>query len=276
MAEKTLKKQKTTSKPKQLISDEERRSLRTWNIRFAVLLALQAIAIVVIGTHQTVPITTQYLATNTLLSEANGHQVLALATRHLVDVPLSWIVAKFLVVLALVYLLAATVWRKKYEAWLERGVNKLRWLGFGVGGGVMAVAMATLIGVSDIATLWLVFGAVVLVGGLAAIVELIGADRRLRCLAAWMAGFGAILLWLLFIVSLIGVFAFNGSLPTFVYYIYASMFLLSGAVALATYMRVTQRGRWASTVYAERMFMVLAFLAVTILAWQIFAGTLLG
>jgi len=276
MAEKTLKKQKTTPKPKQLVSDIERRSLRTWNLRFAVLLAVQAIAIVVIGTHQTVPITMQYLATNTLLSEASGHQVLALATRHLFDLPLSWIVAKFLLVVALVYLLAATVWRKKYEAWLERGVNKLRWLGFGVGGGVMAYAMATLIGVSDISTLVLIFGSVVLAGGLAAVTELIGPERRLRCLVSWMAGFAVLLPWLLFIASLVGVLAFNGSLPTFVYYIYVSMFLLSGAVGLATYMRVTQRGRWANSVYAERMFMVLAFLAVTILAWQIFAGTLLG
>jgi hypothetical protein len=235
---------------------------------------LQAVAIVVFGGSQTVPITAQYLANDALASEAAGHQVLALATRHLADVPLSWVAAKALVIFAIVYLIAATVWRSKYEAWLDRGVNKLRWVGLGAGGGALAVTGAVLSGVSDIVYLALIFGAVFVaaMAGLAA--ELLGPDRRMRRLLVGSGLVAGILPWGVVIASLVGVCLYDGTLPTYLYYVYGSTFLLTVAVCMAGVFRLEQRGKWADTIYAERMFMILGFLAATVLAWQIFAGAL--
>lgn len=260
--------------PAQAAPDMQQRNLQKWNLRFAFLLVAEAVAIVAVGGGQTVPVTTQYLAIDPLATEAAGHQVLAAATRHLFDVPLALVVAKFLVIFALAYLLAGTLWCGKYQAWLARGVNKLRWAALGLGGGVMAVAVAMLSGVSDLVYLWLIFGAVVLAGVCALSLELLGPGRRLRRLLATGAVLGALLPWLVFIGNAVAAALYGGTLPNFLYYIYISMFLLSSAGVLAGYLRIKQRGRWADTLYTERMFMALNFVAASVLALQIFAGAL--
>ena len=248
--------------------------LRKWNLGLAALLVVQAVAIIVVGGSQTVPVTANYLAVDALASDAAGHQVLAVATRHLADVHLSWLVAKFLLIFALVYLLAGTVWRAKYEAWLERGVNKLRWVGLGLGGGAMAATIAVLGGISDVATLALITSSVAFAGLCALAYELLGKGRRLDWLLIVGVAFGALLPWLVFLGGMVGVAMFGGTLPTFVYYMYLSTFLFAAAVGLAAALRSKRQGRWADTVYTERMYMLLGFLAASVLAWQVFAGAL--
>jgi len=249
-------------------------ALRNWNIRIAAVLAAEAVAVVVAGGTQTVPITTQYLSANALASEAAGHQVLAVATRHLVDVRLSWVVAKFLLIFAVVYLLTGTLLRKRYEAGLNRGVSKFRWVGFGIGTGVMADAIAMLSGISDLGYLIMIFGSFVVLGGLATITELIGGGRKLRKFGIVTALFTVALPVLAIAFTALGVFKFGGDLPTFVYYIYTSMLLVTVAFVLACIFRLRQRGKWADTIYTEKMFMLLGLVAASILAWQIFAGAL--
>jgi hypothetical protein len=267
-------KQKKQPKQKQAVSDKERQGLRTWNVRLAVLLVLEAIAIVVLGGTQTVPFTMQFLTTDTLASEVNGHQVLAGATHHLADVRLSWMVAKFLLLFALVYLLSATWFRGHYNNWLEKGVNKMRWLAWGVGGGVMAVTVATLSGITDVSFLFTIWGSVFVAGLLALAASVMGTERRLRKVLILTSLFAAVLPVLAITSTLVGVLMYDGSLPAFVYYIYGSMGLMTLALAVASYLRLRKRGKWANTVYAERMFMVLGFIAASLLAWQIYAGAL--
>lgn len=253
---------------------DDKRSLRLWNVRLGVVLLLLAIAVVVAGNSTSVPLTMQYLTKDGLASEVAGHEVLAPAIRHIWDVQVSWIVAKMLAIFGIVYLLAATLLRKRYEAWLDSGVNVLRWLGFGLGGGVAMVAVATLSGVSDVSMLTLIVGSVILAAVLALAVELLGSGRRLRRLL----GIGAILAiffpWLVLARSAAGVVMYDGAMPTYLYFVYAVVTLLVVAVGLALYMRTKQRGRWASTFYTERMFIFLGFLVSVVLALQIFSGAL--
>jgi hypothetical protein len=247
--------------------------LRLWNVRLGAVLLVRAVAVVVAGDSSTVPVTTQYLAKDALATEsAGGANVLAPATRHLMDVRVSWLIAKFLVIAAGMYLLAATIWRKRYEAWLDRGVNKLRWAGFGLAGGVAIAAIAMLGGMSDLATLLLIFGSVVLAGAFAAALELLGPDRRLGRLLAAGAVAGLVLPLFGFAANVVGVSAYNGSLPLRMYLLYAVVTVWFAAIALATHFRVKQRGRWADAVYAEKAFMLLGFAAAVVLASQIFLG----
>jgi Heliorhodopsin len=268
------KKKETQPKQKQVVSDSQRQTLRKWNMWLGLGLIAEALAVLLLAGGQTVPLTMQYLATDTLASDAAGHEVLAVATRHLWDVPLAWVVAKFLVLFAIVYLVAATVWQGRYNAWLERGVNKLRWAAFGLGGGVMAVAVAMLSGITDLAYLVLISGSVLVACAVALAVGLLGLGRRLRKLLVIIALIAAVLPVVAILSAIVGTLLFNGSLPAFVYYIYASMFLAIVALGLASYFRLRLRGRWADTVYTERMCMVLGFVISSILAWQIFAGAL--
>ena len=253
---------------------DHKRSLRLWNLRLGTVLLLLAIAIIVFADSQSAPVTMQYLAKDELASEAAGQDVLAPAIRHLWDVQISWLVAKFLAIFGVMYLLVATLLRKRYEAWLERGVNNLRWVGFGLGGGTAVVVVAMLSGISDVSTLTLMFGAVVLASILASAVELLGPGRKLRRLLGIGSLVAIFLPWIVLARHAVTVPLFDAALPMYLYYVYAVVTLFVVGIGLAVYLRVKQRGKWANTFYAERMFMLLGFLASVVLALQIFAGTL--
>lgn len=272
----TKQKPEVVSKVKTVEKKPVKDNLRAWNIRFGIVLIAEAVAVVVAGSSKTVELTNQFLAKDALATEAagTGTDVLATATRHITDVRLSWIVAGFLLLFAATFLIAATVWRRQYEAWLERGVNRLRWVALGLGGGAIVTAVAMLSGVTDVSTLSLVFGSVVLAAIFALAVELIGGGRRLRRLLAAGAILGIFLPWLIFVCSVSSVIMHGGNLPAYLYYVYSSVTLLLIAFGLATYFRIKQRGKWSDTFYTEKMFMILGFAASTILALQIFSGAL--
>ncbi len=251
-----------------------KQSLTVWYLRLGILLVVLAVAVVVFGSDKTVPLTTQYLAKDALGTEAAGHDVLAPAIRHLFDIPLSWLVAKFLVLLGAVYLLVATLLRKKYEALLERGINPFRWLGLGLaaGGAVVTTAMAS--GVSDISTLMLAFGSIGLAALLVAAIETLSAGRAVRCYLG-VGAMVAVFLPLLILVRTAGSVAlFNGVLPMYLYFVYGVIALFAVGMGVAAYWRVKQKGKWADAYYADRMFMIMGFVASAVLALQIFAGAL--
>lgn len=267
-------KPKAVQAPKIQSIDKQKSGLRAWNLRLGIVLVVLAAAVVIVGDSASAPLTTQYLAKDALASDAAGKDVLATASRHLWDVPVAWMVAKFLLIFGAVYLLSATLLRKQYEAWLERGVNGWRWLALGVGGGSVMTTVAMISGVSSLTTLSLIFGSTALAGLLAAAVEFIGTGRRLRRLLAFGALAAVFLPWLTFVRNVAGVPLYNGSLPLYMYFLYAAVTLLVVTVVLATYMRIKQRGRWADTLYTEKMFMILGFLVAVVPALQIFAGVL--
>lgn len=245
-----------------------------WSIRWGILLVALAVAVIVFAKDATTPVTIQYLAKDALQSEAAATEVLAPATRHLWDMHVSWLVAKFLLIFGVVLLLAGTLMRAKYEAWLAKGVNKLRWVGLGLGGASVFVTISMLSGVNEVSKLTLICGSVLLAGLLAASVELLGPGRRLRRLLAAGAILAIFMPWLVVMRTAASVPLFNGSLPAYMYYLYASVTLLVVATGLALYLRIKQKGKWADTLYTEKMFMGLTLAAAVIPALQIFAGAL--
>lgn len=256
-------------------SDRNKRALRLWNIRLGIVLLVVAVAVVVAGDSSSAPLTTQYLANDALATEAaGGTEVLAPAVRHVADVPISWIVAKFLAIAAGAYLLAATLWRERYEAWFDQGVNKLRWAGFGLAGGVAVAGIAMLGGVSDLATLLLIFGSVALASVFAAALEQLGPNHRLRRLLSAGAVAGLALPVVGYIANVAGALKYNGSLPMYLYFVYAVVVLWFVAIALAAHFRAERRGKWAGAFYAEKAYMLLGFAAAVVLALQIFVGAL--
>jgi len=256
-------------------TEDVKRGLQVLSLRLGAILLVLAVAVVVAGNSASVPLTTQYLAKDVLGTEAaGGSEVLATATRHLADINVSWIVAKFLVVFAALFLLLATVWRKHYEAWLDQGVNKLRWVGFGLGAGSMAVAVAMLSGISDLGYLLLIFASLAILGSLSTVVDLIGPGRRLRKYVIITALGAAALPAVAVGLTLAGALLYGGSLPPYMYFVYGSMLLFVTAFVLACILRLRRRGRWADTFFAERGFMLLGFAAAVVLALQIFAGAL--
>ena len=62
--------------------------------------------------------------------------------------------------------------------------------------------------------------------------------------------------------------------PGFVYGIFVSLFILFNCFALNQWLQYRRKGRFADYLYGEKVFVVLSLVAKTLLAWQVFAGTL--
>lgn len=256
-------------------TEDQKRGLRVLSLRLGIVLLVLAVAIVLAGNSSTAPLTTQYLAKDVLATDAaGGKEVLATATRHLADINISWLVVKFLAVFAALFVLLPTVWRKHYEAWLDRGVNKLRWVGFGLGAGSMAVAVAMLSGISDVGYLLLIFASLAVLGSLSTVVDLIGPGHKFYKYTIIVALCAAALPVVVIGLTMLGALLYGGTLPTYMYFIYGSMLLFVAAFVLACILRLGRRGRWADALFAERGFMLLGFATTVVLALQIFAGAL--
>jgi hypothetical protein len=253
--------------------------LKKWNAWLAALYLLQGLVIVTLAAKVTAPVTANYQAVDTLASEANGHQVFALATRHLFDIQIAWVVAVFLIVMGVTHLLAASAFRPRFEAAVSRGVNELRWIGLGLAGGVMTVAIALLSGISQVSTLLLLFasvaaGSFLALGAEKAVANNGGKKTRFAHALCSLAAVGVLLSWLIFGGHLLGALIWDGTIPGYMYGLYACMALLLVALLLATHFRLKRQGRWADGVYTERGYMLLGFITASLLAWQIFAGVL--
>ena len=59
---------------------------------------------------------------------------------QLFDIPLAWFIASFFVMSAIAHFCAGWALRSRYEAWLARGMNPLRWVEYSFSSTVMIVA----------------------------------------------------------------------------------------------------------------------------------------
>src|SRR2546430_1746377 len=94
----------TKQKGEALLAPEQLQVLRRMNLAQAVVFALEMVAVVLFGGTKTVAVVAHYLAVDQLASQANGHQVLATASRQLFDVRITVLAALFLGVFALISL----------------------------------------------------------------------------------------------------------------------------------------------------------------------------
>jgi len=273
--------QKTSTPPtvaaSKVAKSDQNKALLAWNKLLALVFAAQAVLIVVLGNSFSVPITTQYQAVDTLASEASGHEVLATATRHVFDVRLSYVVAIFLGLLAVSHLLMATLYRKRYESEVQSGVTGSRWATLGLSGAAMVVAVSLLSGITSRDAL--LFSVVLTLGGTIATAATLrlkqGAERPL---SHWVCGLATVLsVWPWVVLAsgaLMGLAWYGGTIPGYMFGVYAGALLLLGMLILGTRFRILGKGRWADSYYTEKAYMALGFVAATLLAWQIFVGVL--
>jgi hypothetical protein len=62
--------------------------------------------------------------------------------------------------------------------------------------------------------------------------------------------------------------------PTFVYWLFFSMFIFFNTFAVNMVLQYKKVGKWSDYTYGEKMYIILSLLAKTALAWQVWAGTL--
>ena len=252
------------------------KKLNVWNYVLALLHAAQGVAIIVLSKSDSLfPVNTTFMTEDTLAS-SEGAPVLVQAQRSLFDVNLAYIVAAFFFMSAIAHIIVATVYRKRYEANLNRGINRVRWYEYAVSASTMMVGIALLSGVSDLSTLVMIFGATAVMNLCGLVMEVhnqtTAKTNWLSYIVGSFAGLGS---WVVIGIYLFGTNQYgSGSIPTFVYAIYASIFLFFMSFAVNMYLQYKGKGKWSDYLFGEKAYMVLSLVAKSALAWQIFVGTL--
>lgn len=195
-----------------------------------------------------------------------------------VGVPLAWATASFLLLSAFFHLVIATVGFAAYGSELRHGRNRFRWVEYALSSTLMIVLIALVTGITDLAALIaiaFVNAAMILFGWIMEMVN--DADRPTWWTPFWfgcIAGIGpwaAIATYLVVNVNREGA---EGP-PAFVYGIIVTIFVLFNVFALNQWLQYRRVGRWADYVYGETVYIVLSLVAKSLLAWQIFANTLI-
>ena len=251
-------------------------SLRNWNLSAAALHLIQGVVLLFIGKSITWPVTTNYLTANALASAAAGHTVVSPASHTLFNVNLAYLVAIFFFVAAIMHVVVATVYRPRYEADLKRGLNRVRWIEYGVSGGLMLIAIGLLSGVYDFSSLLMIFVLTLVMSLMGLMMEIRNQERQKpNWLSFWTGSLAGIIPWLVLAIYLWGTNIYgSGGVPTYVYFIFASLLALFVAFAVNMYLQSRRIGKWADYLYAERIYVVLGAVTKAALAWQIYAGAL--
>jgi hypothetical protein len=241
--------------------------LRRDNIVAGVVHLAQAVAVVTLATSFALPVTAAYL------QGPPGTPAADPVT--LFEIPTGAAVAAFLALSAVAHGLVSTVWWRRYVADLGRHRNPARWVEYSLSSSLMIVLIAQLVGISDVAALLALFGvnaSMILFGWLQERYEEPGSGGWLPFTFGCLAG---IVPWLAIAVYVLSPGSSSSATPpAFVYGILISLFAFFNVFALNQGLQYRARGRWASYLFGERIYILLSLTAKSALAWQVFAGTL--
>lgn len=243
--------------------------LRRLNFIAAGLHFAQAIAILVLSNNFRVPLTYTYLQFNT------ATQTLTPTTKQFTTVSLASLIVVFFLLSAIAHLIIATVYNKTYNSNLQKGINKARWIEYSLSASIMMVAIGLLVGIYDIGTLIAIFALVAVMNLCGLIMEVHNqTTTKTNWLSYWVGCLAGIVPWIV-VALYLWAGKHNGSAaPTFVYWIFVSIFVFFDCFAVNMLLQYKKVGRWQDYIYGERAYIILSLVAKSLLAWQIFAGTL--
>lgn len=244
-------------------------NLRTLNFTMSGLHALQAGLILLLSTSFTLPVLGSYLNFNP------STLTLDPATETLFNISLPLLIVAFLLISSIAHLIIATVYNKKYEAGLKNGINKARWVEYSLSASTMMVAISMLVGIYDLTTLALIFTLVAVMNLCGLVMEIHNqTTKKTNWVSYWVGCLAGAAPWL-GIALAFALSAANGSKPpTFVYWIFVSIFIFFNCFAINMVLQYKKKGKWANYLYGEKVYIYLSLFAKSALAWQVFAGTL--
>ena len=243
-------------------------SLKRFNLVMALLHFGQGVAMLFLSSKFSLPVTTSYLkfdvATQSLIPN----------TQTLFNLKIGPAVAAFLFLSALAHLLVSTVFNKWYNRHMEKGINPARWIEYAFSSSIMIIIIAMLVGIYDISALIPIFfvnASMILFGWM---MELHNQTTTKTNWISFIFGcISGVAPWIVIALYL----ASPGSAanpPNFVYWIFFSIFLFFNCFAINQVLQYKKVGKWQDYLYGERAYIILSLVAKSLLAWQVFAGTL--
>lgn len=243
--------------------------LRKFNLIMGFLHFAQAVLVLLLSTNFLLPISGNYLAFNT------ATESLEPATKVLFDLSLPALIVIFLLLSAAAHFIIATVYNKQYNKDLSLGMNKARWIEYSLSASVMMVAVALLVGIYDLMSLVMIFAFVAIMNLTGLVMEIHNqTTKKTSWVSYWVGCLAGLVPWIA-----IGFYMWLGAdndsaAPTFVYWIFVSIFIFFNCFAINMVLQYKKIGPWKNYLYGERVYIILSLVAKSLLAWQVFAGTL--
>lgn len=244
--------------------------LRKFNVLMGGLHMIQGVLMLVLSSDFSLPVNTNFVVFSPQVGE------LVPETDTLFRLRLGPMVASFLFMSAAAHFAVSLPGIYEWYARnLGKGINYARWIEYSISASVMILIIAMLSGMYDAVSLMLIFF-------LNATMILFGWMMELHNQATekpnWTAFFFGVLAGAITWVA-IGAYLFGagdepGGPPAFVYWIFFSIFLFFNCFAVNMVLQYRQVGRWRDYLYGERMYIILSLVAKSLLAWQVWAGTL--
>ena len=243
--------------------------LRKINIIAGFLHLAQGIAVVALSRNFNLPISGSFLKFNSV------SQSLVPTTKLLFDISLPLLLAFFFFLSAAAHFAIATIYHKQYNTLLARGINIARWIEYSLSASVMIIGIALLVGIYDAMSLVMMFALVAIMNLLGLVMEVHNqTTKKTNWLSYWIGCLAGAVPWFV-IAFYLWLGADNGSsAPTFVYWIFVSIFIFFNCFAINMALQYKKVGPWKNYLYGEYVYIILSLVAKSLLAWQIFAGTL--
>lgn len=257
------------------IAPARARGLARWNAALTVLHAAQFVLMILISRTEATLTAVVTFAVPRL--EAGRFAGLDTRTSEVISIPLAYVVASFFLMSATAHFLLRWPLRSRYEAWLARGMNPARWVEYAFSSTVMIVAIAGLSFVNE-------FSSLVAIAGCNVAMNLFGwsmeAANEGRARVDWkhflFGCVAGIVPWIAIGASLVTYSAQPDALPIpgFVWAIYASLFVSFNVFALTMVAQYARIGAWREYLTGEKTYMIMSLVAKSLLAWQVWSGTL--
>lgn len=247
------------------------KKLVKFNLIMSAVHAVQGVLILAISSDFSLPVTSNYLVFN------ESTESLEQATKTLFDMPFAPLIAGFFFLSAGFHLYVATVKKKQYQDELKQGINRFRWYEYSISASIMMVAISMLAGVYELSLLLSVFFFTAIMNLLGLVMEVHNQTTKKTNWLSYILGCVAgIIPWVIVGIYFWGTASESGAsaIPTFVYWIYVSIFVFFNAFAVNMVLQYKKIGKWKDYLYGEKSYIVLSLVAKTLLAWQVFGGTL--
>ncbi len=184
------------------------------------------------------------------------------------------ILASFPLLSAIAHFTIAYPKNKSYNENLKKGMNPYRWYEYAFSASIMIVLIALFLGVWDFWSLAMIFV-------LNAMMIMFGYQMELLNQKTEKTNWSPFILgcvsggtpWVVLYAYFIAAVRSTGlNPPTFVYLILFIYFILFNIFAINMVLQYKGVGRWKDYLYGERVYIILSFVAKTILAWLVFVG----
>lgn len=254
----------------ELSEDTKLRNLRKFNAVMGVIHAAQGILMLALSSDFSLPIKSSFLQYDPITQ--------AVVTNTIVYVPIGPAVALFLFISAIAHFSVSTFGYQWYVRSLRKHINPARWYEYALSSSVMLVVIAMLSGMFDIAALVLLFGLNATMNLFGLMMELHNQTTEETNWTSFIFGsFAGGLAWIAVLIYFFGAFTSNSStVPLFLIGIMVSLLFFWCTFPLNMVLQYRRAGKWRDYLYGERVYVILSLVSKSLLAWQVWAGTLRG